>query len=74
MTAQAEYIVPIDPREVSSAVAGLTPDQAIATITSQWPLTSPPDIYRDPEWPATLPTFPSRIQVRIDYGDSLAAR
>jgi hypothetical protein len=41
---------------------------------AQWPLARPPEIYRDPEWIATLPIFPSRIQVRIDYGDSLAAQ
>jgi hypothetical protein len=74
MTAIAEYVVPIDPREVSSAIAGLTPEQAISIMSTQWPLTRPPEIYRDPEWLDTLPTFPSRIQVRIDYGDSLAAQ
>jgi hypothetical protein len=74
MTAVAEYVVPIDPAEVSSAIAGLTPEQAIATVMSQWRLARPPEIYRDPEWRNTLPTFPSRIQVRIEYGDSLAAQ
>jgi hypothetical protein len=74
MTGVAEYVVPIDPGEVSSAIAGLTPEQAIATVMAQWPLARPPEIYRDPEWRDTLPTFPSRIQVRIDYGDSLAAQ
>lgn len=74
MTAVAEYVVPIDPGEVSSAIAGLTPEQAISTVMARWPLVRPPELYRDPEWLDTLPTFPSRIQVRIDYGDSLAAR
>ena len=74
MTAVAEYVVPIDPREVTAAVAGLTPEQAIAILMAQWPLARPPDIYRDPEWRATLPTFPSRIQVRIEYGDSVASQ
>jgi hypothetical protein len=67
-------VVPIDPAEVSSAIAGLTPEQAIATVMSHWRLARPPEIYRDPEWRDTLPTFPSRIQVRIEYGDSLAAQ
>jgi hypothetical protein len=74
MTAVAEYVVPIDPQEVSSAIAGLTPEQAISTLMAQWPLARPPEIHRDPEWRNILPTFPSRIQVRIDYGDSLAAQ
>jgi hypothetical protein len=74
MTAEAQYVVPIDPSEVTSAIAGLTPAQAISTLTAQWPLARPPEIYRDPEWRATLPTFPSRIQVRIDYDDSLATQ
>jgi hypothetical protein len=74
MTAVAEYVVPIDASEVSNAIAGLTPEQAISTVMAQWPLARPPEIYRDPEWRDTLPTFPSRIQVRIDYGDSLTAQ
>jgi hypothetical protein len=74
MTGIAEYVVPIDPAEVSSAIAGLPPAEAIETVMAQWPLARPPEIYRDPEWIATLPIFPSRIQVRIDYGDSLAAQ
>jgi hypothetical protein len=74
MTAVAEYVVPIDPSEVTSAIAGLTPEAAITTLTTQWPLARPPEIYRDPEWLDTLPTFPSRIQVRIDYGDNVATQ
>lgn len=74
MTAVAEYVVPIDPGEVSSAIAGLTPEQAISTLTAKWPLVRPPEIYRDPEWLDTLPTFPSRIQVRVEYDESLAAQ
>jgi hypothetical protein len=74
MTAVAEYVVPIDASEVSNAIAGLTPEQAISTVMEQWPLARPPEIYRDPEWRETLPTFSSRIQVRIDYDDSRAAQ
>ena len=73
MTAMADYLVPIDPAEVSSAIAGLTPEQAISTVTSQWTLARTPEIYRDPEWRDKLPTFPSRIQVRVEYDESLAA-
>jgi hypothetical protein len=74
MTAVADYVVPIDPDEVSSTIAGLTPEQAVSTLTTRWSLARPPEIYRDPEWKDTLPTFPNRIQVRIDYGDSVAAQ
>ena len=74
MTASAQYVVPIDVREVTNAIAGLTPDEAVSTLTSQWPLARPPEIHRDPEWRQTLPTFPTRIQVRIDYGDNLTAQ
>jgi hypothetical protein len=74
MTAVAEYVVPIDAAEVSSAIAGLAPEEAVATVMAQWPLVRPPEIHRDPEWLDTLPTFPSRIQVRIEYSDSLAAQ
>jgi hypothetical protein len=74
MTAVADYVVPIDPGEVSATIAGLTPEEAVAALMAQWPLARPPEIYRDPEWRETLPTFPSRIQVRIDYGDSVASQ
>src|SRR5690606_38472990 len=53
MTAVAEYVVPIDAREVTSAIAGLTPEAATNVLMSQWSLTRPPEIYRDPEWRAT---------------------
>jgi hypothetical protein len=74
MTAVAEYVVPINPSEVTHAIAGLKPDKAAALLMQKWPLARPPEIYRDPDWVATLPTFPSRIQVRIDYSDSLAVK
>ena len=71
MTAQAEYVAPIDPDEVSHAVAGMTPEAAAALIAARWPVARPPELYRDPEWLDTLPIFPNRIQVRIQYGDSV---
>lgn len=74
MTALADYVIPIDPGDVSSAVAGKTPAEAISTISNQWVLVRPPEIYRDPEWLDTLPPFPSRIQIRIEYSDSLASQ
>jgi hypothetical protein len=71
MTALADYVVPIDPAEVKQAIAGLPPDRAGAAVAARWPLARPPEIYHDPEWMATLPPFGSRIQVRIEYADSL---
>lgn len=74
MTASAEYVIPIDADEVSRAVAGQPPARAIALINERWPLAQPPEIYRDPEWLDTLPTFANRIQVRVEYAGSLAAQ
>lgn len=67
MTASADYVIPIDPVEVRQLVAGLPPTEAAQTITGHWSLEATPDIYRDPDWLPTLPRFPSRIQVRVDY-------
>lgn len=74
MTGFAEYVIPIDPDEVSRTVAGLPPERAIAAIMTRWPLARPPELYRDPDWLDTLPTFPNRIQVRVEYAGSLAAQ
>ncbi len=74
MTAEAEYVAPIDPDEVSDAIAGMPPEAAADVISTRWPLARPPELYRDPEWPDTLPIFPNRIQVRVDYGDSVASQ
>lgn len=72
VTARAEYVVPVDPDEVRELVAGLTPEEAIAAMQSRWPLARPPEIYRDPELLPTLPTIPSRMQVRIEYENALS--
>jgi hypothetical protein len=74
MTAQAEYVAPIDPDEVSDAIAGMLQEDAAQLIGTRWPLARPPEIYRDPEWLDTLPIFPNRIQVRVDYGESVASQ
>jgi hypothetical protein len=74
MTAVAEYVVPIDTDDVRNAIAGQTPAEAVNTLSSRWQLAAPPDIYRDPAWLDTLPAFPSRIQVRVEYGGALAAQ
>jgi hypothetical protein len=67
MTVNAQYVIPIDPVEVRSAIAGLTPEAASALLQERWSTDSPPEIYRDPEWFATLPAIGNRIQVRVAY-------
>ena len=74
MTVNGEYVIPIDPVEVRSAIAGLTPAAAIALVQQRWPLEAPPEIHRDPEWFATLPAIGNRIQVRIAYANQLASQ
>ncbi len=71
MTVNAEYVIPIDPVEVRSAIAGLRPAEAIALVQQRWPMARLPEIYRDPEWFATLPAIGNRIQVRVDYDDTV---
>ena len=72
MTVNADYVIPIDPAEVRQTVAGLDPSAAIAQLARRWPLAGRPDIYLDPQWLGTLPVFPSRIQVRVEYEGALA--
>lgn len=74
MTVGADYVIPIDPVEVRAAIAGLPPDEAIALVQQRWPLERTPEIYRDPEWFATLPPIGNRIQVRVEYDPAVAAR
>jgi len=74
MTAVAEDVVPMDTDDVRNAIAGQTPAEAVNTLSSRWQQAAPPDIYRDPAWLDTLPAFPSRIQVRVEYGGALAAQ
>jgi hypothetical protein len=71
MTAVAEYVIPIDPAEVKASIAGLAPEEAVGEVMERWPLARPPEIHQDPEWMASLPTFASRIQVRVEYAGSL---
>jgi len=67
ITAMADFVIPIDPSDVRTMIAGLTPDAAAAAIQERWLLAEPPEIYRDPEVLAVLPAIERRIQVRIDY-------
>lgn len=68
MTGVADYVVPIDPVELKELATGLSEEEAAAAIHARWPLEAAPEIYQDPAWLPTLPRFPNRIQVRIDYG------
>ncbi len=69
MTVYAEYVIPIDPVAVRSAIAGLAPADAIAQVEQLWPMERTPEIYRDPKWLDTLPVIGNRIQVRVAYDD-----
>lgn len=64
---RGEYVIPIDPSEVRSLVAGVRPAEAVGLLEQRWQLARVPQIYRDPELLPTLPTLKSRIQVRINY-------
>ena len=68
MTVAADYTTPIDSGEVRDAVLGLPPAEAASVIKERWLLEGEPDIYLDPAWKGSLPNLPSRIQVRVDYG------
>lgn len=72
MTVLADYIVPIDATAVRQAVAGKSDDAAAQVLQARWRLAAPPEFYRDPEWMATLPALPSRIQVRVLYDEPVA--
>ncbi len=72
ITAGGEYVVPVDPQEVRTSVTGLTPAAAQQMLAERWRLRQTPDIYQDPAWLGTLPRFPSRIQVRLEYADAVA--
>lgn len=64
----ADYLVPIDPNEVSQAIAGKSEEEAAQILQSRWKLAAQPEFYRDPTIFGVLPALSSRIQVRVDYG------
>jgi len=72
MTAEADYVIPIDPVEVRQQIIGLTPEEASQSLTANWQLDRTPEIYQDPDWLGTLPRFPNRIQVRVEYQEPVA--
>jgi hypothetical protein len=46
----------------------MAPAAAAQTIQDRWLIEGTPDVYLDPAWKGVLPSLPSRIQVRVDYG------
>ena len=64
------YVIPIDNRELRSAVAGLSVEDASALLQERWLLQQPPEFYVDPDWFGTLPRFGSRIQVRVEFDEA----
>jgi hypothetical protein len=73
VTVNAEYVTPVEPAEVRSAVAGRTVEDAAAEMQRRWLLEAPPEFYADPDWLGLLPVLPSRIQVRIVYDEPTSA-
>ena len=69
VTVNAEYLVPIDPSQVSAMIAGKSEEEAIQLLQTNWKLAATPEFYRDPTFFGVLPALPSRIQVRVDYGN-----
>lgn len=67
---RGSYVIPIDNRELRSAIAGLSTEEASALLQEQWLLQRPPDFYVDPDWFGTLPRFGSRIQVRVEFDEA----
>lgn len=74
VTVNADFVTPVEPAEVRSAVAGLSEEEATRVLQERWLLAAPPEFYRDPQWLGSLPALPSRIQVRIDYGTPVSSR
>lgn len=69
VTVNAEYLVPIDPSQVSAMIAGKSEEEAAQLLQTNWKLAATPEFYRDPTFFGVLPSLPSRIQVRVDYGN-----
>jgi hypothetical protein len=73
MTVNADYVVPVEPADVRQLVAGMREEEAAAALQERWNLRTAPEFYRDPQWLATLPSLPSRIQVRVNLGEAAGA-
>jgi hypothetical protein len=71
---RGNYVVPIDSRQVRSAVVGLSQEEAAQELQRQWLLARPPQFYQDPDWFGTLPRLTNRIQVRVELNEAVAGR
>ena len=69
VTVNAEYLVPIDPNEVSQKIAGQSEEKAAEILQANLEVGRSTWIYRDPAFFGVLPALSSRIQVRVDYGN-----
>ena len=67
---RGNYVIPIDNRELRSAVAGLSIKEATTLLQERWLLQQPPEFYVDPDWFGRLPRFGSRIQVRVEFDEA----
>jgi hypothetical protein len=63
----------VEPADVRQLVAGMREEEAAAALQERWNLRTAPEFYRDPQWLATLPSLPSRIQVRVNLGEAAGA-
>ncbi len=70
MRATGNYVIPIDPDEVRSAIAGKSPEEATRILQERWSLAAAPEIFRDPQWRNAMPAIPGRIQVRVAYSEA----
>jgi len=70
-TASAPLVVDVDRGAVRSAIAGLTPEEAVQVLTDSFALDAPPAIEVQPEWIKhwewldRVPFLPFRIQVAV---------
>ena len=70
ISAQGQYVTPIDSRAVSRSVAGLSIEEAARQLEEEWLLAKNPTFYQDPAWFNTLPQLANRIQVRLEMDDA----
>jgi hypothetical protein len=71
MAVNADYVPLIEPADVRTLVAGQSPDAATEALQARWLLERAPEFYLDPEWTGVLPRLGRRIQVRVEYDDSV---
>ncbi len=68
----------VDAAAVRSAVLGMTPERAAATLAARFSLAKPPTVHLGPDWlpyivPTELPRLPWRIRVVVDWDGAAKA-